>query len=83
MIKRPPGLGPTHDFPHGKLDEHDEGAINIAVTHDKGVVRIVFGSPVAWLGLPPDQALALASLITKHAMKLKREPPPNDARHDS
>ena len=64
-------LGPTGDFPQGKLNETDEGALNIAIGQEDGVVRIHFGTPTAWVGLPPDQALAFASIIVKHAMELK------------
>jgi hypothetical protein len=63
--------GPTGDFPLGKLNEHDEGGLNIAMGPDNGCVRIEFGMPTAWIALPPDQALAFASLIVKHAMALK------------
>lgn len=61
------GLGPTGKFPEGKLAEHDEGEIKIAVSHHKGKVVIDFGGPVAFIGFTPDQAVDIADLITKHA----------------
>jgi hypothetical protein len=64
--------GPTGDFPQGKLNQDDEGGIQIAIGSDSGAVRIDFGKPTAWFALPPDEALALASVIVKHAMALKR-----------
>jgi hypothetical protein len=45
--------------------------MNIAIGTDGDCVRIDFGKPTAWIGLPPDQALAFASLIVKHAMAMK------------
>lgn len=63
--------GPTGDFPKGKLNEDDEGGLQIVVTHDEGVVKVAFGKPTAWLGLPPEEAVQLAGLIVKHAMDLK------------
>jgi hypothetical protein len=64
-------LGPTKDFPLGKLNETDEGGLQLAISEEKGTVRVDFGSPVAWFALPPDQALAFASLIVKRAMAIK------------
>jgi hypothetical protein len=64
-------LGPTGDYPRGKLDETDEGGIAIAISQYRETVRVDFGKPTAWFALPPDQALAFASLIVKHAMALK------------
>jgi hypothetical protein len=64
-------LGPTGDFPHGKLNADDEGALNIAISRENGVVRIDFGEPTAWIGLPPELALEFASVIVKHALALK------------
>jgi hypothetical protein len=65
-------IGPTGEFPLGKLNADDEGGINIAIGSESGNVRIDFGEPTAWIALPPDQALAFASLIVKHAMALKQ-----------
>ena len=67
-----PRLGATGDFPRGRLNRGDEGALNIAISHESGVVRLDFGKEVAWIGLPPDEALAFASVIVEHAMQLKR-----------
>lgn len=71
-MDKPEGLGPTGDYPHGKLNEHDEGGIMIAVGIEGDCVRIEFGSPVAWLGLPPAQAVALAMSILAKAREISR-----------
>jgi hypothetical protein len=65
-------LGPTGDFPHGRLNDDDEGGIQIAISRENGVVRIDFGEPTAWIGLPPALALEFAATIAKHALALKR-----------
>lgn len=67
----PDKLGPTGDFPRGKLNETDEGGLQLAIGKEKDTVRIDFGKPVVWFALPADQALAFASLVVKHAMELK------------
>lgn len=61
-------LGPTGDYPHGKLNPEDEGGLQMAITHDsKGNVRIDFGVPVAWLAFPSDMAITFANLVLYHA----------------
>lgn len=61
------GLGPTGDFPDGKLDPHDEGGINIGVGRYMGKVILNFGSAVKSLGFSPEEARDFAELIKKHA----------------
>jgi hypothetical protein len=65
-------LGPTGEFPHGKLSDDDEGEINVAISRHVApdgsqMVRFDFGKPVAWLSLPREQALALAAVIIQQA----------------
>ena len=65
-------LGPTGQFPQGKLNPTDEGELTFAVGVENGKVGIAFGAPVAWLAMDADKALALASSIIGHAMAIKR-----------
>lgn len=67
--KRP--FGATGSFPQGHLSDDDQGGLRMAVAYDKlnGIVRVEFGKPVAWLGLPPDNAVQLANLLLRHASK--------------
>jgi hypothetical protein len=65
--------GPTDDYPDGKLNEHDEGGLMMAISVENGNVRLDFGKPVAWLALDPNRALAFAAAITGTAMRAKRE----------
>lgn len=67
MIEDVSALGPTQKFPHGKLVPADEGEIRFAVAHAAGKVIIDFGKPTAWLGMQPEQAIALAEAIKRHA----------------
>jgi hypothetical protein len=71
----PPGLGATGEFPYGKVQDDDEGELRMAVGFDKvdGIVRLEFGKPVAWLGLPPAEAVNLARSLLRHAGASKVE----------
>jgi len=62
-------LGPTGEFPEGKIDKSDEGEIRFAIAADKsnGVVVIDFGKPVKWLGLPKEKALELGRVLISKA----------------
>jgi hypothetical protein len=60
-------LGATGRFPKGKLNADDEGELRMAVTHNEGNVEIHFGKPVAWIGIPPAQAIEFARAIMEHA----------------
>lgn len=65
------GMGPTGDYPEGSqnaMHESDEGGLKIGVAvHPSGNVVINFGKSVAWVGLPPEQAIAFADTIRKGA----------------
>lgn len=65
--KRP--VGATGAFPQGHLNDDDQGELRVAVGYDKldGIVRVEFGKPVSWLGLPLPEAKQLALLLLKHA----------------
>lgn len=67
-----PLIGATGEHPHGKLNPHDEGGIQFAVGVKDGKVCLDFGTPVAWLGMNPGDALALASSLIEHARKAAR-----------
>jgi hypothetical protein len=69
--------GPTGRYPRGKADEHDEGelVITLAADHQNAIVRLEFGTPIAWLGLPAQEARELARLLNKHADDLDRTKP--------
>lgn len=66
-------LGPTGEFPEGKLNEGDEGELRFAVYRRSGNVILDFGKPLAWVGLPPNTARQLAALLCKGADVLEAE----------
>lgn len=69
-----PKLGPTGDFPRGKLGPTDEGGLAIGVSKDeKGNVVINFGTPVRWVGIPPEQVATFCRLLLRHAGAKKVE----------
>ena len=59
-------------FPFGKIDATDEGELQLALAadHANGIVRIEFGKPVAWLGLPSQAAREFGRLLVEHANAL-------------
>lgn len=65
-------LGATGQFPQGHVDADDEGELRFALAadHNQGIVRVIFGTPVGWLGLPATQARALARLLIEKANEL-------------
>lgn len=66
-------IGKTGDFPQGKLNKTDEGGFSMAVSSQDGKVLVLFGTPVAWLGLDKKTAINLARSIMDHAMRLPGE----------
>lgn len=67
-------LGPTGAYPYGKVDEHDEGEIRIALAIDPahGIVRMMFGQPTAWIGFPSSHARLLAAALIEKADELDK-----------
>lgn len=57
------------EFPHGKLNDNDAGALAYAVFAENGVVVIKFPKLIQWIGLEPEQAIEMAEVLVKHARK--------------
>lgn len=66
-------LGGTGEFPEGKLNGSDEGSLRFAIGQEGGCVSIAFGKPVAWLAMPPEQAVAMAELLIAKARIVARK----------
>lgn len=66
-------LGATGRFPMGKLTAEDEGEIKFALAADPKTKTIIldFGKPVAWLGLPREDARKMANLILERVKELE------------
>lgn len=69
-----PWTGATGKFPRGLLNAGDEGELRMAIAADRanGIVRLDFGKPVAWLGLPAAEARALGSALLQKADEVDR-----------
>ena len=67
-------LGATGEHPRGKLTPDDEGAIAFAIGDQDGKVVIKFGTPVAWMGMTPEEAVTLAELLIKRARAVSKVP---------
>lgn len=65
-------LGPTGEFPGGRLNDSDGGALTIGMKADQGNVVIAFGTFVDWLGMPPDDAIEFAQRIITLAESIKK-----------
>lgn len=70
-LQRTESLGATGRHPMGHVSDDDEGELRMAVGYDHidGIVRIEFGKPVAWLGLPCENAIDLANTILRCARR--------------
>lgn len=66
-------IGPTGDYPEGKLSPDDKGGLMVAIGIDGDKIRFEFGAPVTWLLLGKSNALALAALLMHQAELLPDE----------
>lgn len=57
------------EYPNGKLNAQDEGALAIMISSEPGIVKVQFPKPVSWIAFTPDEAIALAQSIIDNARK--------------
>ena len=57
------------EFPDGRLNPGDEGALAVMIGHEKGKVVMQFPTPTAWIGFTPEQAMDIAQTLITHARK--------------
>jgi hypothetical protein len=55
------------DYPLGKMNRDDQGALAVATTADKGRVILAFPKPTDWVGFGPEQARDLAEMMLERA----------------
>jgi len=74
--------GATGTFPFGKAGADDEGELTLALAadHQHGILRLEFGKPVAWLGLPAKYARELAVTLQRKSRRARFQEDVN-ARH--
>ncbi len=58
------------NFPRGKLNDEDEGALAIGVAVRDRTVIINFFKPIVWIGMDRATALAFAENIRRNAEKI-------------
>lgn len=68
-----PKLGPTGQFPDGKLTPSDKGEIRIAIANSDGNVILDLGPTMGWIAFDPSQAFDLARTIRKHAKQAQKD----------
>ena len=62
-------VGPTGEFPRGRVSDDDEGGVNIGITVEDGTIFLNFGVSLRWIGLGPEEARALATELLSAAEK--------------
>jgi hypothetical protein len=67
----PSGLGPTGNFPEGKLHDGDEGELKFAVVSAGACVILDFNKKISWIGMPPSTARLLAETLVQHAEEVE------------
>lgn len=55
------------EYPRGRLNADDAGAVAIHLGVESGKVRVDFPKPVAWFAMTGDEAMGLANALIKHA----------------
>lgn len=55
------------EFPDGKLNPDDSGAVAMSVGVENGRVVVRFPKAVAWIGMSGDEAFELAQVLLRHA----------------
>ena len=65
------------EYPRGRMGAEDDGALSFAVAADKenGVIVIRFGKPVEWIGLAPEDASKLITLLVQKMREVKHDEP--------
>ena len=65
-------LGPTGDFPAGKIAPQDEGGLMIGITSFNGRLILDFGKPVHSIGFTKKEALEFAKALKARAATLPK-----------
>lgn len=60
-----------NDYPRGKLNEDDEGALEMRITVADNTLIIEFAKPARWIGLGKADVDTFIALLTERAKELK------------
>lgn len=62
-----------NEYPRGKLNDTDEGRLDIAIGVQDQTVIVNFGKKIRWIGMSKPEAIQFATTILKHAGAKKIE----------
>ena len=57
------------EYPDGRLNQQDAGAIAVAISHENGRVVMTFPKNLNWIGFTADEAVDIAQTLITHARK--------------
>lgn len=60
-----------NNYPRGKLNDSDEGALMIAIKVQDKTLIIDFGKDISWLGMDKFQAIEFGKMIIEKANSIK------------
>lgn len=66
-------VGPTGEYPEGKMNAEDEGELRIAIGAQDGKVMVVFGAKVTWFAMSLGVARGVAQAILDKAEEIERQ----------
>jgi hypothetical protein len=58
-------------YPKGKLNNDDEGELEIALTRKENVIIISFGKNISWIGFNKTLAIEFANAILEKAEEIQ------------
>jgi hypothetical protein len=64
-------LGPTGQYPHGKLVDNDAGELQFGLTVIGGNVVLHFGTEVSWIGMRPEDAERVGNALLAKAKEAR------------
>jgi hypothetical protein len=66
-------LGPTGNFPRGKLHTDDKGELKISIREEDKTMVIYFGISIYWIGLDSSTAKELGTRLLDFAHRVDKE----------
>jgi len=58
---------PEPEYPEGKLNKEDEGALAVALGIENGKVVITYPKPIAWIAFSPTDAITFGEAVIAKA----------------
>ena len=68
-----PKIGPTGQYPAGKVSPEDRGGIACALYHRAGRIFMDFGTSLTFIAMTPAEARAFAKALREKADQVERE----------